>query len=267
MSNVERTFRLQNGSHESRSFPRCLRSAQYAAVGARARVHRSMFSPLSHDDEHVRHGRFAGKSSSLILYPRIFLGFQQGNHTQVDITGGLTQQYSPIINLTTNPAGIITTFSVSTSMHCAAFGHSTGFFVSEVKKTFETIDVVLGTIHLLYKNDPQCCFNYQSTATQFANPVSRNGFSFSSLDDDDSVRLATRSESRRSERSVSLVVQRSRSPHPVETSVRYAETMDETGRSVNRFSVDSGRARSIVFVGRRRKFRANFSTTCAFSKA
>ncbi|CAF4280906.1 unnamed protein product, partial [Rotaria sordida] len=44
----------------------------------------------------------------------------QGHHTQVDLTGGLTQTYSPIINLTTNPAGIITTFSVSTSMHCTA---------------------------------------------------------------------------------------------------------------------------------------------------
>ncbi|CAF1323566.1 unnamed protein product [Rotaria sordida] len=82
----------------------------------------------------------------------VMVASQQGHHTQVDLTGGLTQTYSPIINLTTNPAGIITTFSVSTSMHCTAFGHSTG------------------TIHLLYKNDPQCCFNYQSVETQFANP-------------------------------------------------------------------------------------------------
>jgi hypothetical protein len=43
-------------------------------------------------------------------------------------------------------------------MHCTAFGHSTG------------------TIHLLYKNDPQCCFNYQSVETQFANPVKKNIF-------------------------------------------------------------------------------------------
>ncbi|CAF5160287.1 unnamed protein product [Rotaria magnacalcarata] len=82
----------------------------------------------------------------------VMVASQQGHHTQVDLTGGLTQPYSPIINLTTNPAGIISTFSVSTSMHCTAFGHSTG------------------TIHLLYKNDPQCCFNYQSVETQFANP-------------------------------------------------------------------------------------------------
>jgi len=82
----------------------------------------------------------------------VMVASQQGHHTQVDLTGGLTQTYSPIINLTTNPAGIISTFSVSTSMHCTAFGHSTG------------------TIHLLYKNDPQCCFNYQSVETQFANP-------------------------------------------------------------------------------------------------
>ncbi|CAF1407112.1 unnamed protein product, partial [Didymodactylos carnosus] len=79
----------------------------------------------------------------------VMVASQQGHHTQVDLTGG-TQSYSPIINLTTNPAGIITTFSVSTSMHCTAFGHSTG------------------TVHLLYKNDPQCCFNYQSVETQFA---------------------------------------------------------------------------------------------------
>ncbi|CAF1284076.1 unnamed protein product [Adineta ricciae] len=82
----------------------------------------------------------------------VMVASQYGHHTQVDLTGGLTHTYSPIINLTTNPAGIITTFSVSTSMHCTAFGHSTG------------------TIHLLYKNDPQCCFNYQSVETQFANP-------------------------------------------------------------------------------------------------
>jgi len=63
----------------------------------------------------------------------IFFVFQQGHHTQVDLTGGLTQSYSPIINLTTSPAGIITTFSVSTSMHCTAFGHSTG------KKTKEKL--------------------------------------------------------------------------------------------------------------------------------
>ena len=86
------------------------------------------------------------------------------------MTGGLTQTYSPIINLTTNPAGIITTFSVSTSMHCTAFGHSTG------KRNFRRNNFfyfvfILGTIHLLYKNDPQCCFNYQSVETQFANPV------------------------------------------------------------------------------------------------
>ncbi len=88
------------------------------------------------------------------------------------MTGGLTQPYSPIINLTTNPAGIISTFSVSTSMHCTAFGHSTGKWrIDSFAKIF--LISILGTIHLLYKNDPQCCFNYQSVETQFANPVRR----------------------------------------------------------------------------------------------
>lgn len=125
---IGKEFSLQNGSHESRSFPRCLRSSQYATIGSCASFHRSMFSSLSYDDEHIGYGCITSKlrrRSDRSCHSFSFF-FQQGNHTQVDITGGLTQQYSPIINLTTNPAGIITTFSVSTSMHCAAFGHSTG---------------------------------------------------------------------------------------------------------------------------------------------
>jgi len=40
-------------------------------------------------------------------------------------------------------------------------------------------DFDLGTIHLLYKNDPQCCFNYQSVETQFASPVRKKKKTFS----------------------------------------------------------------------------------------
>jgi hypothetical protein len=84
-----------------------------------------MFFTLSYNDKYFRYGCITGKYI-LLDFSFIISPYQQGHHTQVDLTGGITQPYSPIINLTTNPAGIISTFSVSTSMHCTAFGHSTG---------------------------------------------------------------------------------------------------------------------------------------------
>ena len=138
-----------------------------------------------------------------------------------------------------------------------------------VNEDFDSISMIslisiLGTIHLLYKNDPQCCFNYQSVETQFANPVRRL---IVRLIFDWWFSLAKWSKSWRFKWSDVIDIKCTNTNNTIETPVRYAETMDETNRSViEHFHLQIFIFLLFNFEGQHLKFPVNFSITSVYFK-